>query len=168
MLGLPGYNLNGVHLNAGHIYNAFRVNSTRKSASLIEPYVICEKWNEAHCKVLEGKNETMIKPPNKSAVPMLARGFLVAGLCTFAVTQAAGGHPQQSPKAPVVKASSATQPDITGVYETIPDGTTIPGGLKNSGSPEDISLQPEPLAAEKQMDLRKIRRKTVPRLAHSE
>jgi len=31
-------------------------------------------------------------------------------------------------------------PDLTGVYESIPNGTALPGGLRNSGSPGDIPL----------------------------
>ena len=41
----------------------------------------------------------------------------------------------------------ASRPLPTGVYESIPDGATLPGGLRNSGSPSDVSLQPS--AAEK-------------------
>ena len=33
-------------------------------------------------------------------------------------------------------------PDLTGVYQSIPNSITLPGGLKNEGSPEEISLLP--------------------------
>ena len=33
-------------------------------------------------------------------------------------------------------------PDLTGVYQSVATGATVPGGLKNEGSPEEISLQP--------------------------
>jgi hypothetical protein len=35
----------------------------------------------------------------------------------------------------------AEPPDIAGVYQAIPDGTTLPGGLRNEGSPETVALQ---------------------------
>jgi hypothetical protein len=44
--------------------------------------------------------------------------------------------------------ASATPPDLTGVYQPISKATTLPGGLKNSGSPDDIPLLP---AAAQQM-----------------
>jgi hypothetical protein len=45
-------------------------------------------------------------------------------------------------------------PDLTGVYEIIPNGVTLPGGFKNEGSPEEISLQPAAAAKAKATDLR--------------
>ena len=33
-------------------------------------------------------------------------------------------------------------PDLTGVYQSVPNNVTLPGGLKNGGSPEEISLVP--------------------------
>ena len=36
---------------------------------------------------------------------------------------------------------AAEPPDIAGVYQAIPDGTTVPGGLRNEGSPEKVALQ---------------------------
>jgi hypothetical protein len=41
----------------------------------------------------------------------------------------------------------APSPDLYGVYQAIPDGITLQGGLRNSGSPKDIALLP---AAEQQ------------------
>lgn len=35
---------------------------------------------------------------------------------------------------------SGSPPNLAGVYRVIPNGTTLSGGLKNSGSPGDISL----------------------------
>ena len=35
------------------------------------------------------------------------------------------------------------QPDLRGVYQSIPDRTTLAGGLKNTGSPSAIDLLPE-------------------------
>ena len=40
----------------------------------------------------------------------------------------------QSSKAPV--------PDMTGVYQSVANGVSLPGVLKNEGSPEEIALQP--------------------------
>ena len=33
-------------------------------------------------------------------------------------------------------------PNIAGVYQSIPNSVTLPGGLKNSGSPNDVQLTP--------------------------
>lgn len=33
-------------------------------------------------------------------------------------------------------------PDFTGVYQLVPSGAALPGGLRNQGSPEEVSLQP--------------------------
>jgi hypothetical protein len=66
--------------------------------------------------------------------------ILIAGFTLFTQVAAA-----QSTK-------SAT-PDLTGVYEVISNRTILPGGLKNSGSPEEISLQPAAAAKAKAEDL---------------
>ena len=47
-----------------------------------------------------------------------------------------------------------TPPDLAGVYQSIPNGTTLPGGLKNSGSPEEISLLPKAAAQAKTINLK--------------
>jgi hypothetical protein len=44
--------------------------------------------------------------------------------------------------------SATAAPNLSGVYQAIPAGRVLPGGLKNSGSPADIALQP---AAAQQM-----------------
>lgn len=43
----------------------------------------------------------------------------------------------------------STPPDLAGVYQSIPNGTILPGGLKNSGSPAEISLLPKTAAQAK-------------------
>jgi hypothetical protein len=45
-------------------------------------------------------------------------------------------------------------PDLAGVYQAIPNGGTLPGGLKNSGSPSEISLLPEAAAKAKTINLK--------------
>ena len=47
------------------------------------------------------------------------------------------------------------QPDLQGVYQSIPDRTTLPGELKNAGSPAAISLLPEAAKQAKSVDLKK-------------
>jgi hypothetical protein len=42
----------------------------------------------------------------------------------------------------------ANPPDVRGVYQAIPNGTTLAGGRKNEGSPNDVALLP---AAQQQM-----------------
>jgi hypothetical protein len=64
---------------------------------------------------------------------------LVAGLMMLAQPAAA-----QSAKTAV--------PDLTGVYQSIPNSITLPGGLKNEGSPEDISLLPAAAAKARTAD----------------
>jgi hypothetical protein len=49
---------------------------------------------------------------------------------------------------------AAAAPDLTGVYQAIPQGTTLPGGLKNSGGPGEIALQPAAAQQMKQVDLK--------------
>lgn len=49
---------------------------------------------------------------------------------------------------------AATPPDITGVYQPIPNTKTLPGGLKNTGSPADIPLQPGGIEKMKTVDLK--------------
>jgi hypothetical protein len=39
------------------------------------------------------------------------------------------------------RAIAVEPPDIAGVYQAIPDGTTLPGGLGNEGSPEKVALR---------------------------
>ena len=52
------------------------------------------------------------------------------------------------------QAPKGVVPDLTGVYEAVPNNENIPGGLKNSGSPEEISVQPEAAAKAKTADLK--------------
>lgn len=51
------------------------------------------------------------------------------------------------------QASKSSTPDLTGVYELVPNNETLPGGLKNAGSPEEISLLPAAAAKAKATDL---------------
>lgn len=47
--------------------------------------------------------------------------------------------------AAILCATLAAQPDVQGVYQAIENGVTLPGGLKNTGSPD--AIQPAPGAA---------------------
>ncbi len=49
--------------------------------------------------------------------------------------------------------SGREAPDFTGVYDLVPDGTAIPGGLRNDGSPEAIELLPAAAAVAASRDL---------------
>src|ERR1700680_112078 len=51
-------------------------------------------------------------------------------------------------------ATATATPDLTGVYQAIPQGATVPGGLKNSGGPRKIALQPTAAQQMKQVDLK--------------
>jgi hypothetical protein len=58
--------------------------------------------------------------------------------------------------APANAQSSVAQgPDLQGVYQSIPDGTVLSGGLKNSGSPAGIALLPDAVRQAKSVDLKK-------------
>src|ERR1700730_9384465 len=54
---------------------------------------------------------------------------------------------------PQARPATAT-PDLTGVYQAIPQGATFPGGLKNSGGPSEIALQPAAAQQTKHVDLK--------------
>ena len=57
--------------------------------------------------------------------------------------------------APLVRAQSTPGvPNLQGVYESIPQGTTLPGGLRNAGSPASIALLPEAAQRMKTVDLK--------------
>ena len=64
------------------------------------------------------------------------------------------------PFAPGIMAQQARQtqssavPDLQGVYQSIPDSMTLPGGLKNAGSPAATELLPEAARQAKAIDLR--------------
>jgi hypothetical protein len=49
---------------------------------------------------------------------------------------------------------TAGQPDLQGVYQSIPGNVTLPGGLKNAGSPAAIQLLPEAAQQAKSMALK--------------
>ena len=49
----------------------------------------------------------------------------------------------------------AAQPDLHGVYQSIGEGTTLPGGLKNTGSPAVIELLPGAAPKPGSIDLKK-------------
>jgi hypothetical protein len=49
--------------------------------------------------------------------------------------------------------SNAAVPDLAGVYQSIANGATLPGGLRNLGSPEEIVLAPAALEQLKSVDL---------------
>src|SRR5438093_430466 len=51
------------------------------------------------------------------------------------------------------QAPKSSTPDLTGVYELVPHNVTLPAGLKNAGSPEEISLLPAAAAKAKATDL---------------
>jgi len=49
---------------------------------------------------------------------------------------------------------AASPPELQGVYQSIPDRMTLPGGLKNAGSPAAIALLPEAIQQAKSIDLK--------------
>jgi hypothetical protein len=51
-------------------------------------------------------------------------------------------------------ASSTAAPNLAGVYRAIGSDTTLPGGLKNTGSPAGLALQPSAAQEMKSVDLK--------------
>jgi hypothetical protein len=54
-----------------------------------------------------------------------------------------------------VACAAQAPPDLRGVYQSIPDQTTLPGGRKNQGSPAAIELLPQDAGRSKSMQLKK-------------
>src|SRR5215471_6241821 len=50
--------------------------------------------------------------------------------------------------------AASSSPSVEGVYQSIPDRTTLPGGLKNAGSPAAVALLPEAARQAKSIDLK--------------
>lgn len=50
-------------------------------------------------------------------------------------------------------------PNLEGVYQSIPSGTTLPGGMKNAGSPAALELLPKAARQARSVDLKKDPRK---------
>src|SRR5690349_5522370 len=50
---------------------------------------------------------------------------------------------------------SVTAPNLQGVYQSIPAGTVLPGGLKNAGAPAAIELLPQAAQQAKSIDLKR-------------
>src|ERR1700677_3045217 len=83
-------------------------------------------------KARSGKGgEAIGKRPAGSTVEMIRLTF-VSMLASFAALPCSA----QSAK-------PASPPNLQGVYQAIPANATLPGGLKNQGSPAAISLLPE-------------------------
>jgi hypothetical protein len=51
------------------------------------------------------------------------------------------------------KPAATKVPDLTGIYDAVPLGTTLPGGLKGSGTLADIGVTPAAIAEAKKSDL---------------
>ncbi len=69
---------------------------------------------------------------------------VTAGLVLTAVSAFAQGGAGARPAGPAPTTAERAElkgPDFTGIYQLVPSGATLPGGLRNQGSPEEISLQ---------------------------
>jgi hypothetical protein len=79
----------------------------------------------------------------------MKRVFLgVAGVAIFTTwIFSATTTPQRGP------APAGAPPDLAGVYEVVSNDTTLPGGLRNTGSPAEIMPLPAALAQTKSVDL---------------
>ena len=77
-----------------------------------------------------------------SAAPLrIIALLLVGGLFTLPVESAQNAS------------AKADAPDLSGVYQAVPDGVTLPGGLRNSGGPADVPLLPAAVERSKTADL---------------
>jgi len=56
---------------------------------------------------------------------------------------------------PMVAQPGGQVPDLRGVYQSIPDRMTLPGGLKNVGAPAAIDLLPEAARQTRNVDLKR-------------
>ncbi len=56
---------------------------------------------------------------------------------------------------PVMAQQAPDTQSLQGVYESIPAGTALPGGLRNAGAPASIALLPEAARRTKTVDLKK-------------
>lgn len=56
---------------------------------------------------------------------------------------------------PMVAQPGGQVPDLRGVYQSIPDRMTLPGGLKNVGAPAAIELLPEAARQTRNVDLKR-------------
>ena len=56
---------------------------------------------------------------------------------------------------PMVAQPAGQAPDLRGVYQSIPDRMTLPGGLKNVGAPAAIELLPEAARQTRIVDLKR-------------
>lgn len=75
---------------------------------------------------------------------------IIAGTIAFAAMLAVLAPPSSAQD----KTGAAKTPDLNGVYEPLPPGTTLPGSLKNTGKLSDIALQPSAAAIAKTRDPR--------------
>ena len=78
--------------------------------------------------------------------------FIVVWTASFpagAFAQARGG----ASSAEAIARPELAGPDFTGVYELVPDGVTLPEGLRNEGSPDEVTLQPAAQAIQRATNL---------------
>jgi hypothetical protein len=76
-----------------------------------------------------------------------------AGLVAVSLAAMASPSLSQTAKPGASSPKSAATPDLTGVYGLATDADALPPGMKNSGSPEDITLLPAAVDAAKQANL---------------
>jgi hypothetical protein len=68
----------------------------------------------------------------------------VAGLAL--ATLPAAAQQADAPRTTTAERPEMKGPDLTGIYQIVPNDAALPGGLRNQGSPEEISLKPEAAA----------------------
>jgi hypothetical protein len=89
------------------------------------------------------------KRPWKSR--MRCVGFLA--LLAFTTSLLAQTHPAETAKPAVGDKKAAAPPDLTGIYGLTSGKDVLPAGMKNAGSPEEVSLLPAAIDAAKKVNL---------------
>src|SRR5262245_46377682 len=77
---------------------------------------------------------------------------LIAAATGLAAVLAVGAFAQgrgNAPRLPPITHPELDGPDLTGVYLLVPNGVTLPGGLKNEGGPDEVPLQAAALSKQK-------------------
>jgi hypothetical protein len=79
----------------------------------------------------------------------------LAGLSiSMSLSAFAQGRGRGAAPLPPITHPELNGPDLTGVYQLVPNGVTLPGGLKNEGGPDEVPLQAAAVAKQKATNLK--------------
>ena len=80
--------------------------------------------------------------------------IVVCGLAVLGATGAFAQGRGGGARIPPITHPELDGPDLTGVYQLVPNGATLPGGLKNDGGPDEVPLQAAAQATQKAANLK--------------